>query len=419
MVHPRALGYYRAMVAHARFLTVGFALLVTLLAAPGQAFAQASPAGLAAATPTPAPAPSPSPTPSPSPSSTSLALGPLTVDGVFSAFSLFTSGVNATGSFRTSSGVDTNNLTDVSNGFLIVNKGAGTFRYGFAAGAYNIPVVGFALNKTIQNGANTSLYGALPSVYIEYAPTASFNVQAGKLATYTGQESTYTYENINIQRGMIWNIETAVSRGIAATLTGSKFNGSLQLNDGYYSGSSGLGVEGQITNTPSSSTTYEFVFVLPNSSAPPNATASIANKRLYNPLVTYTTGKWQFQPYLLWVESPASSALGYTRSEQAFGAVALATWSLSSTWSLPFRVEYGKNGSNPGDTSPNANLLGYGPGSAAWTYTLTPTYRHGIIFARAEASDVNVTNFTPGLAFAASGTQSNQFRSGLEAGIQF
>jgi hypothetical protein len=401
-----------------RVCCVGLILIASL---SGRALAEPQTPGpkpqvLAAASPTPRP--TATPTPAPAPSSTSLTLGPLTIDGVFSAFSLFTSQVNATGALDTPTGADLSNRTDISNGFLIVNKSSGTFRYGFAAGAYNIPVVGFSLNKTIQNGANTSLYGALPSVYVEYAPTSYFNLQAGKLATFTGQESTYTYQNINIQRGILWNIETAVSRGIGATLTGSKFNGSLQVNDGYYSGNR-LGVEGQITNTPNSNTTYEFVFVIPNSSAPGNATASIANKTLYNPLLTYTTGKWQFQPYLLWVESPASSALGYTNAEHAFGAAFMGTYSLNTIWSLPFRVEYGKNGSTQSDKSPNANLLGYGPGSSAWTYTLTPTYRKGVFFARAEASDVTVSNLTPGTAFGAGGMQSNQFRSGLEAGLQF
>ena len=352
------------------------------------------------------------------PTSTSLAVGSLSVDGVFSAFSLFTSGVNATGALDTPTGIDVNNRTDISNVFLIVNKESGTFRYGFAAGAYNIPVVGFALNKTTQDGANTSLYGALPSVYVEFAPNNSFNLQAGKLATMTGQESTYTYEDINIQRGIIWNMEPAVSRGVRGTLTGSKFNGALEVNDGFYSGNR-IGFEGQITNTPSSSTTFEIVFMVANASAPPNATASIANKQLLDPMLTYTTGKWTFSPYLLWVNSPKSAALGYINDEHAFGAVFMSTYALSSMWSLPLRVEYGRNGSSQSDTSANANLLGYGPGSGAWTYTLTPTYRRGIFFARAEASDVNVQGFTPGLAFSPSGMQTNQFRSGLEAGVQF
>ena len=406
------------MFTNNRFVVCGLIVLASL-ACGGRALASSStpfPNAVAAASPTPAATAAPAP--SPAPSSTGLTLGPLTIDGVFSAFSIFSSHVNASGALDTPTGADLSNRTDISNGFLIVNKSSGTFRYGFAAGAYNIPVVGFALNKTIQNGANTSLYGALPSVYAEYAPTNFFNLQAGKLATLAGQESTYTYLNINIQRGVIWNIETAVSRGLRGTFTGSKFNGALEVNDGYYSGNR-LGVEGQITNTPSSSTTYAFVFVVPNSSAPANTTAAIANKRLYNPLLTYTTGKWQFQPYLLWVESPASKALGYTSAEHAFGGAFMGTYSLSSTWSLPFRVEYGKNGSTPTDTSPNANLLGYGPGSSAWTYTLTPTYRKGVFFARAEASDVNVANLTPGTAFGTGGVQSSQFRTGLEAGLQF
>ncbi len=371
------------------------------------------------ASPSPAPAAAtPTPTPQPSPTGTSLTLGPLTIDGVLSAFTMFTTNVNAAGSLDTASGADLSNRTDISNAFIIVNKSSGTLRYGFAAGAYNIPVVGFALNKTTQTGANTSLYGALPSAYVEYAPSASFNVMAGKLATFTGQESTYTYENANIQRGIIWNIETAVSRGVRANFSGSRFNAGLEVNDGFYSGNR-LGVEGQISNTPNASTTFEFVWVIPNASAPGNATASIANKQLYNPLLTYSTGRWAFSPYALWVISPASKALGYISAEHAFGAVLGVAYALSPTWSLPLRVEYGVNGSTRSDTSLNANLLGYGPGSRAWTFTLTPTYRRGVFFARAEASQAEVSAFTPGAAFGLSGSSSTQFRIGAETGIQF
>lgn len=371
------------------------------------------------ASPSPAPAAAtPTPIPQPSPTGTSLTLGPLTIDGVVSAFTMFTTNVNAAGSLDTSSGADLGNRTDISNAFLIVNKSSGTLRYGFAAGAYNIPVVGFALNKTTQTGANTSLYGALPSVYVEYAPSSSFNVMAGKLATFTGQESTYTYENANIQRGIIWNIETAVSRGVRANFSGSRFNAGLEVNDGFYSGNR-LGVEGQISNTPNPSATFEFVWVIPNASAPRNATASIANKQLYNPLLTYSTGRWTFSPYALWVISPASKALGYTSAERAFGAVFGVAYALGPAWSLPLRVEYGENGSTPSDASLNANLLGYGPGSRAWTFTLTPTYRRGVFFARAEASQVDVSAFAPGAAFGPSGTSSTQFRIGAETGIQF
>ena len=367
---------------------------------------------------TPTPSASASTSPSPQPSSTSLTLGPLTIDGVLSGFTSYTSGINASGSLDTANGQDRASRGDLSNAFVIVNKAAGTLRYGFAAGAYSIPVLGFALNPTLQNGANTSLYTALPSVYLMYAPTASFNIEAGKLPTFTGQESTYTYENPNIERGIIWNMETAVSRALRLNLTGSKFNAGLEADDGFYSGNR-LGVQGQLTNTPNSNLTLEFVFVVPNASAPGNITSSVANKRLYNPLLTYTNGKWTFSPYLLWVQSPAARALGYTSSESAFGAVFNAGYAMNPEWNLAARLEFGQNGSSAGDKSGNANLLGYGPGSSAWTYTLTPTYRKGIYFARVDLSQVNVNGFTPGLAFGTAGTQRNQFRTVFETGLQF
>ena len=422
MAQP-CVAYYDGRMNYRQVLVCG-AMGLLLCAIPHAAVADQATA-TPAATQTPVPAgsataspASPSPSPSPSPSSTSLTLGPLTVDGVFSFFSAYTSGVNASGSFDTTGGADRSNRTDISNAFLIVNKNAGTFRYGFAAGAYNIPVLGFALNNTIQNGANTSLYGALPSVYAMYAPTASFNIEAGKLATFTGQESTYTYENPNIERGIVWNMETAVSRAVRANFTGAKFNAGLEVDDGFYSGNR-LGVQGQISNTPNASTTLAFVFVVPNASAPGNPTSSIANKRLYNPLLTYTTGKWTFAPYALFVESPANTALGYTNSEHAFGGVLNATYAVNSDWNVAGRVEYGKNGSTATDTGANANLLGYGPGSSAWTYTLTPAYRHGVFFARADLSEVSVGSFAHGAAFGTAGTTASQFRTVLESGIQF
>src|ERR1700694_420779 len=396
--------------------------VVSALLSPARSFADQlatlSPAASPAQTATPSPSASPVSSPSPAPSSTSLTLGPLTVDGVFSVFSAFSSGVNASGSLDTASGVDRSNRTDISNAFLIVNKNAGSFRYGFAAGAYNIPVLGFALNNTIQNGANTSLFGALPLVYVMYAPTGSFNIEAGKLATFTGTESNYTYQNPNIERGIIWNMQTLESRAVRVNFSGSKFNAGLEVDDGFYSGNR-LGIQGQISSTPNANTTLGFVFVVPTASAPGNPTSGISNKRLYNPLITYTTGKWTFAPYALWVESPANTALGYTNSEHAFGAVFNAAYAVSPDWTLDARVEYGKNGSTANDTSANANLLGYGPGSSAWTYTLTPAYRHGIFFARADFSHINVSGFAPATVFGTAGTNANQFRTVLETGIQF
>ena len=57
--------------------------------------------------------------------------------------------------------------------------------------------------------------------------------------------------------------------------------------------------------------------------------------------------------------------------------------SLLSGFSLPIRFEY--ISSTGGLASGSPNLL-YGPGSNAWSVTLTPTYQYKIFSARAEFS---------------------------------
>jgi len=366
----------------------------------------------------PTPAPSAAASPAPAPTAAPVPVGKVNVNAVGTVTQILTNGVNATGSLDTPNGADRASRSNVSNLSVLVGKPNGDFRFGVMAGLYSIPVVGFAGNKTADPNANTGLYGPVPLGYVEYAPSAAFNLTVGKLATLIGNESTYTHQNTNIQRGIVWNMETAVSRGVRFTTAQGPLTVNLGINDGFYSGRY-LGFEGSLGVTPTPSFGYAFNFEIPNASAPANPTASIANRRLYNPSLTFASGKWQFQPNVLFVDSPVSATLGYTRDEQAFGAVLPASVSLSSVWSAAFRVEYGKNGSNPSDTSPNANLLGYGPGSSAWSYTLTPAYKNKSILARAEFSQVSVTNFTPGLAFGTAGTRANQSRIAIELGYQY
>jgi hypothetical protein len=368
--------------------------------------------------PSPAPAPTAAASPVPTPTASPVSVGKVNFNAVATASRIFTDGINAGGSLDTASGADLATRSNVSNLLVLIAKPNGAFRFGTMVGLYSIPVVGFGGNKTADPNANTGLYGPVPLAFVEYAPSGALNVTVGKLATLIGNESTYTYQNTNIQRGVVWNMETALSRGARITTVQGPLTASLGVNDGFYSGRY-LGFEGSLGVAPTPSFGYAFNFAIPNRSAPPNPTASVANRRLYNPSLSLTFGKWQLQPNVLFVDSPASSALGYTRDEQAFGAVLPASVSLGSVWSAGFRVEYGKNGSNPSDPSPNANLLGYGPGSSAWTYTLTPAYKNKALLARAEFSQVSVANFTPGVAFGTAGTRSNQSRFGIELGYQY
>ncbi|HVA36022.1 MAG TPA: outer membrane beta-barrel protein [Candidatus Dormibacteraeota bacterium] len=343
----------------------------------------------------------------------------VTVNGAFSAGTIFTtSGVNAVGSFDSSTGADESTRTNVTNALLTVSKTTGTLRFGLTAGIYDFPVVGFAGNPTIQKGANTTLFTPFPSAYVAYAPTSNLTVSAGQQLTLIGSEGVFTYQNVNIQRGLLWNMEPVASRGVRATYTGAKVTAAYEVNDGYYSGTH-WAQEGMIGYNTSPSTNVAFAFILPQAGTPGNVTAGIANKREYNLMLTTTAGRWSLTPYLLFVDSPANSGLGYTVDEHAAGGSLLGSYALTGAWSLGARVEYVKNGSSTTDTSPNADLIGYGPGSSAWSYTLTPTYRYGHGFFRAEASSVSASDVAPGIGFGSAGTQSSQFRLAVEVGASF
>jgi hypothetical protein len=81
----------------------------------------------------------------------------------------------------------------------------------------------------------------------------------------------------------------------------------------------------------------------------------------------------------------------------------------------PF-AEYISSTGSEADGGPN---LLYGPGSNAWSITVTPTYQYKIFFARAEFSFVGTSNTTAGLALGANGTNTTQTRVLFETGILF
>ena len=75
-------------------------------------------------------------------------------------------------------------------------------------------------------------------------------------------------------------------------------------------------------------------------------------------------------------------------SGDSYGVAVLAKYSFTPEISIAGRVEYiGSSGA--------ANLL-YGPGSNAWSFTVTPTYQKGIFFARVEGSYIGIGSGTPG-----------------------
>jgi hypothetical protein len=361
--------------------------------------------------------PSSNPTPSPAPTATPTPTPAWSLHGAFSGYTVHTNNVNPTGALDTPTGVDLTSRTDVSNALLTLSKNTSQLQGSVTVGAYAFPVVGQAINPTTQQGANSYLYGFVPAYDLAYVPNGNVTVSAGQLATLLGQENGFTFQNYNIQRGIVWAAEPTFSRGIRVAYTNGKISGDLEYNDGYYSGNSGRAIEGLVGWAPTANTDWSFAFIIPGANTPPNVTASVANKREYDFMLTQTFGKLQLEPYILYIESPASAPLDYTDSESAHGGVLLAQYAWNSAYSLSGRFEYFANHSTTTDMSPNADLVGYGPGSRATTWTITPAYHPGPFFVRAEYSLVTVYNAAIG--FGPAGTLTNQSRYLLEMGVQF
>ena len=69
----------------------------------------------------------------------------------------------------------------------------------------------------------TGLYGPLPLAYLKLVK-GNFNVEVGELPTLIGAEYTFTFENMNVERGLLWGQETAISRGIQVNDTFKKLS---------------------------------------------------------------------------------------------------------------------------------------------------------------------------------------------------
>jgi hypothetical protein len=301
---------------------------------------------------------------------------------------------------------------------MLVNAsaGSGRLRASVTAGGYNFPTVGVAATPTFAKGANTNLYTVLSLASVQYTLNDHVSVAAGKFAALLGQESPFTYQNLNVQRGLGWSMEPTISRAVQATYANGAWSATLQDTDAYYSGGN-RALEWIVGYAPSANANLQFAGIEPGANVPGNPTTAIGNKAEYDLMYTRQIGKFSFLPYYLWVRSPQSSILGYTSDERATAAVLLASYAFSTPFSLALRYEAVANASSTTDKSPNADLIGYGPGSSARTFTLTPAYRIGYGILRLEYSHVSVSAAAPGLAFGSAGNDSTQTRYGFELGL--
>jgi hypothetical protein len=306
---------------------------------------------------------------------------------------------------------------DLSNGQVFIQKTTGWWQFYVQAGAYNIPDLGVPFVST----ANTvsDFYGPVPEGYLKIAPNpkGNFSIEIGALPTLIGAEDTFDFENMNIERGLLWNQENAVNRGVQINDAIGHLSGSISWNDGFYSNRY-TWLTGTVSYALNSSNTIVFVGGgnLGQTAFTTAATPVQNNGQIYNVIYTYSHKAWVVNPYFQYTNVPTDKRIGIAHGAATRGGAMLVTYNLKHHFSLAGRAEYI---SSTGDAAESAVNLVYGPGSAAWSITVTPTYQNHGFFIRGEFSFVRATSITRGDAFGPLGLNANQPRGVVEAGFIF
>jgi Putative beta-barrel porin-2, OmpL-like. bbp2 len=357
---------------------------------------------------------------------------PMSFDASFLGPVYVTGAVSGLGLWQNNKAPDQqHSLASLSNGQVFLQKTDGLFQYFLDVGAYTFPALGSPYFSTATTVGD--FFGPVPMAYAKLAPTDNFYVQGGKMPGLVGVEAPFTFQNLNIERGLLWAQEPLITRGGQIGFTQDPLAFALQWTDGFYSNrytwltgsatytldpanSFVLAAGGNLSHTAKVTTTTPFF----QTTATP---LFQNNETLFSLAYTYNAAPWTITPYFQFTHVPASSSppISTFSPGSTIGGAILANYTFGDDSflpgvSLPFRFEYIGSTGSLADGAPN---LLYGPGSKAWSITFTPTYQYKIFFARAEISHVGTNSTTPGLVFGPNGTNTTQTRGLLEVGVLF
>ncbi|HUO23718.1 MAG TPA: outer membrane beta-barrel protein [Caulobacteraceae bacterium] len=374
----------------------------------GSAFAQSAPAPAAAA---PAAAAPPAPPTLSPPMSVSLAANgsPTSFDAGFLGSKVYVTGA-LTGLALTEDhpvpGAEAN-LADIDNAQINIQKVDGLVQYFVQVGTYSFASVGVPYAKSGPNTAAT--FGVVPQAYVKIAPdNTTFTIEGGKLPTLIGAEYAYSYENLNIERGLLWGMEPLFSKGVQVNYSQGPVSGSFAFTDGFDSDHYNT-LSGLLTWTIDSTDTLAFA----GEGALSKVTTSSAvynpqyqNEQVYNVMYTHTMGPWTFNPYFQYTSTPTIK--GVDTGFNTYGYALLVNYAFDSKSSfagvsLPVRFEYqnsSNNSFNPKDE---------------YSITFTPTYQYKVWFVRGEVSYTSASSALFGSTLSAK----SQTRGLLETGVLF
>jgi hypothetical protein len=343
--------------------------------------------------------------------------GNIAMTGVLTGFTQWQN--NATAGDRTGQ-------ADLTNAQVFIQKNDGVFQFFIQGGAYSLPALGVPYVEAIKTTSDQ--WGPLPQAFIKLAPNDNWSIMVGKLTALAGLENTFTFQNLNIERGLLWNQTNSVNHGIQANYSAGSLAFALSWNDGFYSDQF-TWLSGSATWEVNKDNSFQAIWGANTRTTNVSTTATPLlqdNSRIYNLTYTYSPERWTVSPYLQYTYIPAAPSIGVSHDAATYGAAVLVNYTFEPTFrvgglslvgfSLPFRVEYTASTGNAADGAPN---LLYGPGSTAWSITISPTYQYKRFFTRAEFSYVGTKHTTTGFAFGPNGSNSTQARFLIESGFLF
>lgn len=314
-------------------------------------------------------------------------------------------------------------LGDLSNAQVEIQLVSGPLQFFVQAGTYTFPTLGTGYIKTSKN--INAFFGELPVAYGKYVVNDNLSIQAGAMPTLIGSEYAFTYQNLNIERGLAWNQEPVISKGVQVNYVKGPLTVQASVNDGLYSDHynwfSGLiayAIDGSNTIAVNGGLNFSKTFT--NKFRAPN---TINNSKIIDVAYTYNKGPLYINPYFQYTKVDGDESYGVPKGASTWSLAVLSKYTLSPEFSLAGRAEYISSDSDSctaadGEGCFETSLL-YGPNSDAWSLTFTPTWQKGILFARAEVSYTRLESFTPGFGFGSDFSDRDQVRGLLEAGILF
>jgi hypothetical protein len=326
--------------------------------------------------------------------------------------------------------VDRSSRLDFTNLQAWIQKADGPFQFFVQGGAYSIPGLGLPLFSAMDQ--TDLLFGPLPVAFGKVVFNDNWSIQGGRMPTLIGSEAPFTFQNINVSRGLLFNQENVINHGVQVNYANGPWSVSVAGTDGFFSGeltwftgavtykvddNNTFGINGGVNlgrqNVFARSLRYQFA-TLPLQQ----------NSGILSVNYTYANGPWTITPYLQYTNVEADPAIGIPVGASTYGGAVLAAYAFNDNFSLGSRVEYISQSGRPGGLAPS---LLYGPGSSAFSFTITPTYTINRFFVRGEYAHVELFDITRGdlalatngSGFGRNGNQTSQERFMLETGITF